>query len=232
MFKIRQRWSYQGSNGPDAWAVEFPGCGGTAQSPIDIVRRQAVNGSTIPLAFDYRPIQATLFNNGFTMQVDTSPGCVLTWRGSPYDLVQFHWHCQSEHTIDGRPFPMELHLVHQSREAEAFAVIGVMLEHGAHQDAYDLLWHDLPTDDVKQNIFDEFDPSVLLPSRRDYFLYEGSLTTPPCTEAVSWLLLEEPFPVSKKQIENFEHLYPDNHRPRQPLNGRRVHFVRGASSRT
>ena len=217
-------WTYEGEEGPAHWGAldpRYAACGsGRAQSPIDIKGPLPVNLTDI--GFNYTPSALAIFNNGHTIQVNYDQGSSITYNEDVYQLVQFHFHHPSEHTLNGVPFAMELHLVHRDA-AGNLAVVGVMLRQGsATNDAYAAVFDHLPTtvstapgaSDLKINAAD------LLPKDRLYTTYLGSLTTPPCTEGVRWLVLQTPVDLSAAQIEAFGKLFESDARPVQPLNNR------------
>ncbi|XP_061925701.1 carbonic anhydrase [Entelurus aequoreus] len=251
-------WGYGPNNGPDKWGAEYPVAGGQRQSPIDINPQAAIfSSSARTLRVQYDPSKSSgLLNNGHSFQVDfldDDDSCALT--GGPisgkYRLKQFHFHWGasddrgSEHTLCGLTFPCELHLVHWNTKYASFgeaasqpdglAVVGVFLKIGAAnpklQKVLDAL--DAIKTKGKQSSFSNFDPKTLLPASLDYWTYDGSLTTPPLLESVTWIVLREPISVSPAQMAKFRGLQfsaegespscmVDNYRPPQPLKGRQV----------
>jgi carbonic anhydrase len=219
-------WEYEGSkSGPDAWAELDPAnavCkAGGAQSPIDLVN--AVRVPALPgLQLNYGDTKVKLLNNSHTFQVNVDKGSSLMLDGKRYDLVQFHFHTPSEHTIDGRSFPMELHLVHQASDKSA-AVIAVMLSEGAPNMLMTRFWERLPKTEGEAETGVSIAVRDLLPHNiDDYFTYSGSLTTPPCTENVRWIVLKQSVELSKSQIAAFRAVFRVNARPTQPLGARVV----------
>lgn len=211
-------WGYRGAVGPAHWGSldpTFALCAtGTEQSPIDLVDAQRRQLSSI--VFDYAPSPITALNNGHTVQVDYAPGSGIVLDGTRYELTQFHFHHTSEHTVDGVRFPMELHLVHRDSHG-ALAVVGVLLQEGDANDALAPLWHHLPaSESPATTVPGVVDATALLPERRTTWRYAGSLTTPPCSEGVSWLVMTEPVALSPRQIEKFAAIFPNNYRPAQP----------------
>ncbi len=224
MIAAGPHWGYGGGLGPDHWGSLDPGfavcSNGREQSPIDLTgaEREALS----EIGFEYAPSQISIGNNGHSIQVDYQAGSGIVLDGTRYGLVQFHFHHRSEHTVDGADFPLELHLVHADNDG-ALAVVGVFLEEGAANEALAPVWRHLPAKaGPTALVAGTVDAAALLPERRTTWRYAGSLTTPPCSEGVSWLVLTEPVTASREQIEAFSAVFPVNNRPVQPLNGRRL----------
>jgi carbonic anhydrase len=217
-------WSYEGVSGPDAWSRLAPGfakcASGQRQSPIDI--QDGFRVQLDPVRFDYRPSAFRVVDNGHTVQVDVAAGNAIEVMGRRYELRQFHFHRPSEERIAGRQFDMVAHLVHQDAEGRQ-AVVAVLLEHGAAQPVVQAVWNNLPLEKGEEQAASApLDLQQLLPRERGYYTYMGSLTTPPCTEGVLWLVMKQPVAVSPEQIALFARLYPMNARPVQPSAGRIV----------
>jgi carbonic anhydrase len=220
-------WSYSGEGGPSHWAKlehSFATCGaGRSQSPIDI-RTGDIRDEALPaLAFEYKPTPLRIVDNGHTVQVMVEPGSYLQVGGDRYELVQFHFHHPSEERVDGKPFDMVAHLVHRDSKGR-LAVVAVPIRSGSPNALLATLWSRLPKQkDQEADIKGvTIDPAALLPRDRSYYSYTGSLTTPPCTEGVRWLVLKSPSTASKAEVAKFAALYPNNARPVQKLNGRQV----------
>jgi carbonic anhydrase len=220
-----QHWSYTGEGGPENWAkldAKFAMCGeGRNQSPIDL--SNLIEADLKPLKFEYKTGVAEIVNNGHAVQVNYATGSFVTVDGRTFELQQFHFHSPSENRIKGRQFPLEGHLVHADKDGN-LAVIAVMFEEGAANPLLTNLWQMMPAK-VGEKIALPADLSVaqMLPSDRDYYRYNGSLTTPPCTEGVWWLVLKRPATVSKEQVLQFSKaLGFANNRPVQPVNARPV----------
>lgn len=219
------RWSYSGTTGPEHWgelSPEYAPCKtGREQSPVDI--RGAVEAGARPIDFAYRASPLEIANNGKSIQVDTAPGNKITVAGETYELVQFHFHHPAEEKIEGRGFDLDAHLVHRDQSGH-LAVVAVLMTVGKENAALARIWPHLPqTEGPKQTIAGVAVPlDQLLPAERSYYSYMGSLTTPPCTEGVRWLVLRMPVEISAQQLAAFAWLYPDNARPVQPLHGRRI----------
>jgi carbonic anhydrase len=217
-------WDYRGSLGPDRWGGiddAFKSCAvGKQQSPIDIDAVQT-NAKLLPLRFHYKAVDAVVKNNGHTIQADLESGNYVEIDGERFDLLQFHFHTPSEHKVSSIPYDLELHLVHRNPEGR-LAVIGVLFEEGALNKALAPVWGAMPNEAGASAEPVSVNPETLLPARRQYYSYTGSLTTPPCTEGVKWLVLAQPIELSKKQLEGFEFHFPINARPVQALQGRKV----------
>lgn len=217
-------WGYEGDRGPANWGSldeAFCACSqGVEQSPIDLADGAAV-GDYPRVEFDYGPRAGTVVNTGRTIQVNVDRGSGITVRGTRHELLQFHFHHASEHTVGGARFPMELHLVHRS-DTGGLAVVGVLLREGSANGTLAPIWARLPRQAGSQSVLPAAVPvAQLLPETRTAWRYRGSLTTPPCTEGVSWIVMTGPVTLSAAQIAAFSALYPRNYRPVQPL-GRRT----------
>jgi carbonic anhydrase len=217
-------WEYEGEAGPEHWGEldpDYATCGsGTAQSPIDIV--DPVDADLVDIEINYQPISPMkIVNNGHTIQVTADPGSTLTLEGVEYVLQQFHFHQPSEHTINGEHQRLEMHLVHKTEAGDA-AVLSVLLREGTGGEAYEPIFANLPTEIGAQQTIDvTVNPADLLPGVSTTYRYEGSLTTPPCTEGVQWLVFTEPVELSAAQVATAD-AFQSNNRPVQPKNDRPV----------
>ena len=221
-------WSYQGSTGPANWAgleSDYKSCGlGKLQSPIDIRDAVARKVDLPAIDFDYKPSPLRIIDNGHTVQVDYAPGSSISVQGKRYELLQFHFHKPSEEKINGKASAMVAHLVHKDRDGN-LAVVAVLLETGASSRLIETLWKNVPKQKGKEREVQgvEVNAADLLPANRAvYYTFTGSLTTPPCSEGVTWFVLKSPTPISKDEVARFAQLYPMNARPTQPLNGREI----------
>lgn len=210
-------WSYGGDLGPTHWgelSTEYQICGrGQHQSPIDLDMVQARAGA---VGFHYRPIEVNLLNNGRTIQQTGDEHCTLTLDNQVYQLLQFHFHTPSEHLHKGRHYPMELHLVHRHPASGALAVVGIWVTPGGPQPELAAMGNYLPPQPGKTSRAPRpINPANLLPLDRRLVRYSGSLTTPPCSEGVTWLVMATPLEASVQQIEAFHRLLGNNARPLQ-----------------
>lgn len=219
----KPHWSYEGASGPESWGrldESYAACTtGTQQSPVDLSRavRAEVGAGTIR----WDPIELrSIVNNGHTIQVNTPGGSHLELDGSRYDLLQFHFHHESEHTVDGKQFPMEAHFVHKAADGGGLAVIGVFLAEGPENAVLAPIWAAMPEAEGEAADDVTVDVKGLLPKSSAAFRYAGSLTTPPCSEVVAWTVMKQPVAASRGQIAAFAKLFPNNYRPTQPLNRR------------
>jgi carbonic anhydrase len=217
-------WAYEGHGGPAEWgtlAPEYAACSiGKEQSPVDLTKPIAAMMADPVVA--WRPVPLKVLNNGHTIQVDCTNGGTMTLDGDAFNLLQFHFHHPSEHTIDGAAFDMECHFVHKAADGR-LAVLGVMMVAGPANPALEAVWRVMP-DKGGETVQAEglLDPSSLLPKQAVTFRYAGSLTTPPCTEVVQWVVHREPVTASAEQLARFAKLFSNNARPVQPLNRRKL----------
>lgn len=227
-------WGYEGKDGPEYWPTLNPAyaaCGeGKNQSPINITQSAAGNANS--WKFDYKTTSlkiahhehvTDIVDNGHTIQVSVDGGSTLTTERGVYTLKQFHFHTPSEHTIDGSHFPMEMHFVHQSADGK-FAVVSALFQQGEENVNLAKIIAHLPKakGDAAHKPEVQFDLAFHLPESKAAYTYMGSLTTPPCTESVEWLVFRDPVPASKAQLEAFASRLSPSNRPTQPLNGRLI----------
>lgn len=218
-------WGYAGHEGPEHWgglAAEFATCGsGKNQSPVDLVGM--VEGDLPAIRVSYRAGGSEILNNGHTVQVNYAPGSSIGVDGRTFELKQFHVHAPSENTIEGRSYPMEAHFVHADGD-DNLAVVAVMFEEGASSAELEKAWGRMPGQvGEKHALAAQVNADALLPAGRDYYRYNGSLTTPPCSEGVVWLVMKDTVTASQEQIARFTRtLHHANNRPLQPLNARVV----------
>ncbi len=215
-------WSYEGESGPANWGKINPAwakCGsGNRQSPIDI--RDGMKVELEQIAFDYHPSSFNVTDNGKTVQVMVGGGNFITVGNRMYELIQFHFHRPSEERINGKGYEMVVHLVHKDGEGR-IAMLALLLERGKSQPVIQTVWNNLPLEKYDTAAPSTvLDPMELLPGRRDYYTFMGSMTTPPCQEGVLWIVMKEPVQASPQQMALFSRLYPLNARPVQPSSGR------------
>ncbi len=215
-------WGYGAENGPAHWAAMNPAnalcAAGKRQSPIDIPAGAPTQAA--PVAFGYTASAASVVNNGHTIQVDLQNGGTLRFGGKTYTLKQFHFHTPSENTVSGKHYPMVAHLVHVSSSGE-LAVVAVMFVEGEGGGVVDALPRP-GTQGAAQAVPGSVDAVALLPADKAHYTFEGSLTTPPCSEGVQWIVMKTPVPVSHATLAGFEAILHDNARPTNALNGRAV----------
>ncbi|SDZ66976.1 carbonic anhydrase [Pseudomonas sp. NFIX28] len=221
-------WAYQGDHGPAHWdRFGSQLCAqGTQQSPINVELKKLrpLEGHSSDLKIDYGAAALKVVNNGHTIQANVIDKEIVTFKGTAYRLRQFHFHTPSEHQIDGLSYPLEMHLVNRDQDGRLL-VIGLLAKEGKRNRELAALWEQLPDAEGKTLTLkakDAPDLGSLVPAASHHVFYKGSLTTPPCTEGVQWVLFEQPIELSKAQIQKIRQLFPDNHRPAQPLNEREV----------
>ena len=236
-----RHWAYEdgpAEAGPAHWGELFgdEACSaGQRQSPIALATsgEGAAAAATEPQdAFAYKPSKISLVNNGHTIQETYESGSSLSEGGAAYSLAQFHFHSPSEHTLDGQSFPLEIHLVHTDAARKPALVVGLLVKEGRDNTALDAVFANLPKargDKSEPAAAPAVDASALLPADRSHFAYDGSLTTPPCTEGIRWRVMRQPIEMSAAQIEAYRslpHLMQTN-RPVQQANGRAVTLIAG-----
>lgn len=220
-------WSYEGETGPQAWGQlqsAFNICAiGKRQSPIHIEEASTLQGPAEPLQINYLASKSSVVNNGHTIQVDLESENTLTVRGSTYKLVQLHFHHPAEERVNYKGFAMVAHLVHKNAEGQ-LAVLAVLFDPGEASPMIQKIWTHMPLDAGDRVRLPDglIDVNDTLPKDRRYYQFIGSLTTPPCTEGVLWLVLRQPMTVSREQLRLFAQLFPNNARPIQPSFGRVV----------
>ena len=214
-------WGYQGEMGPDKWGTKFATCGtGKSQSPVNITG--PFEKAAVAIKPEYKPGVLKIVNNGHTIQVNVPPGNTLKVGNETYELLQFHFHRPSEEQIDGKPMAMVAHLVHKSASGK-LAVIGVLMRESAAQNrALWAIWKNMPAKEGPEVTVSSvsINPANLLPDSLAHYAYEGSLTTPPCTEGVQFFIMKAPIGIQKEMIDSFP--FKMNARPVQPLNGRKI----------
>ncbi|MGB3299498.1 MAG: carbonic anhydrase [Phormidesmis sp.] len=216
-------WGYVGEGSPEEWgdlSSTYAACRtGSQQSPINL--QGAIGADLETIEISYKPVPLSILNTGHTIQVNAPTGNSIQLDGESFDLLQFHFHDPSEHTVESRAYPMELHFVHANAKGE-LAVLSVFLEEGEENMSLAPVWKAMPNQKTEAQTISgaQVDITKLLPSNRSLFRYFGSLTTPPCSEIVKWVVFKEPISVSAAQIAKFKEIFPLNARPVQPLERR------------
>ncbi|BCH26769.1 carbonic anhydrase [Mesorhizobium sp. L-8-3] len=221
-------WGYGGSVGPEHWADldtrNFACSAGRQQSPIDIAG--TVKADIPRIDISWLKGGGRMVNNGHTIQINMPEGSTLTRGDRVFQLAQLHFHAPSEHHVAGMSFPMEAHFVHKDTKSDTLGVLSALLMPGATNNSFAGLAKVFPARPGEEMAVDEFDPNGLLPASLGYWTYEGSLTTPPCTENVEWMVAMEPVEVDTADIKRFTTLYASNARSIRPSNRR---FILGLS---
>ncbi len=227
-------WDYDSEHGPDGWgdlSPRFSACkSGLEQSPIDLDSSAPTEKGDAEREYEPASLEIAhhehvvdLLDNGHTIQVTYDEGSVLRERSKPFELKQFHFHAPGEHTVDGKSFPMEMHLVHSGDDGE-LTVVAVLITEGKHNNSFDPVLSNLPDSPGDSRSLEHVtvDIDELLPDDNRHYRYQGSLTTPPCSEGVNWFVIVSPVELSPEQITVFSEVLHKNNRPVQPLNGRVV----------
>jgi carbonic anhydrase len=218
-------WGYDGSEGPKNWGdlnPKFAPCKtGHRQSPIDI--RNARKADLPAIEFMYKPSPLDIIDNGHTVMINYAPGSSIRVNGKQYELKQFHFHRPSEEKINGKSYDMVVHLVHADQDGN-LAVVAVLLQQGTDNQLIRELWKVLPAEKDKEEMHQDIQIDVkgILPADKGYYTFQGSLTTPPCSEGVTWFVLKQPVTVSVAEIAQFSSLYRHDARPTQPAYGREI----------
>jgi carbonic anhydrase len=214
-------WEYEGHGGAAKWGEldeGYKACAlGAEQSPIDL--SNGIKATLDPLNLDWNPQAYKVVNNGHTIQANAASGSTLRIGKDKYNLVQFHFHTPSEHSLGGKPSAMEVHFVHAQPDGR-LAVIGVFMKAGRKNPAFAAIMQAAPKSEGEKGLDKPLDPRQLLPASRSLYRYQGSLTTPPCSEVVNWNVYEQPIEVAGEDIEAFKAIFPTNARPVQPVNRR------------
>ncbi len=219
------KWGYSGNEGPEKWgelSSKYRACSeGKNQSPINV--SGSIDAELKPLKISYEVSESEITNNGHTIQVNYKAGSKISVDEQEFELKQYHFHTSSENTIDGKSFPMEVHLVHADKDGN-LAVIGVMFEAGKENEFLAKIWNEMPKKaGEKSELPSKPAVETLLPSNREYYLFNGSLTTPPCSEGVKWVVLKEAVTASNDQIKKLSDILGhSNNRPVQPVNARSI----------
>lgn len=214
-------WNYENTN----WEQDTDNeCSSAVQSPVNIETEDVIEANLSEIQYEYEPFSMNIVDNGHTIQVQGTENSFITVEGKRYQFSQFHFHYPAEHTIDGEKSPMEMHLVHQEEGTSNLVVLGIFLEESENSNEFlQKVLSEIPSEkeeavstDVQINLSDYIPPTQV------HYTYIGSLTTPPCTVGVDWIIFTEPIEVSKEQLDTFAESYDSNTRPAQQLNNRRV----------
>ena len=221
-------WSYSGEGGPSHWGdldPKYQMCKiGRNQSPVNLMDKTAVNTVGLP-GFDvyYRDAPMKIIYNGHTLQINYPLGSYISINGNRYELLQFHFHTPSEHQKNGFNYPMEMHIVHKDGQGN-LAVIGILFQEGEeNEDLADIIRY-LPKDTGKEHLhkYVKVNPVKFFPESKLFYKYSGSLTTPPCSEGVYWMVFKQPVEASAEQLQAMKALMGDNNRPVQPYFSRSI----------
>ncbi len=219
-------WSHaSGEEGPENWknlCDDFLPCGGSAQSPINIITDSLISAEDLfPLSLKYGTTSVDIINNGHTVQFNTTGDNSINVEGKEYKLLQFHYHALSEHTVNGDHYPLEVHFVHKHSDSDLL-VMGILFKEGESNPLFAKYLENFPKEKGTFTAEDQIELMEVIPSNLSYYHYNGSLTTPPCSEIVTWYVLQTPLEASKEQIDTFSSILNDNYRPTMPLNGRTI----------
>jgi carbonic anhydrase len=214
-------WDYENTD----WISEgYSECAGTIQSPVDIITANTIKADLPNLSFSYSSFPMKIVDNGHTLQVLNNGTNSVSYNGKKYDFKQFHYHYHSEHKLDGVASEMEVHLVHQEPTSGALLVVGFFMTSGANNLFFDSILNNWPSEKEKEvTTTTSIDMNTILPTDRKYYTYIGSLTTPPCSQGVSFFLFKQKMEVSSTQLDKFKAKYDHNARAAQPLNARLVY---------
>lgn len=217
-------WGYSGQEAPKNWAALTPdnfACSGKNQSPINLAG--FIKADLAPITFNYEPGGYEILNNGHTVQINYKKGSRITLDGKTFELLQYHFHAPSENHINGSSYPLEAHLVHADKDGN-LAVVAVMFKEGNENSGLKQAWSLMPEHAGENHQFSkQLSVNNILPNSREYYRFNGSLTTPPCSEGVRWLVMKNAITVSKQQIDEFSGiLHEPNNRPLQAVNSRSI----------
>lgn len=217
-------WGYSGHEGAENWATlstDNFACSGKNQSPINL--SGFIEADLAPIIFNYEHGGYEILNNGHTVQINYKKGSSITLDGKTFELLQFHFHAPSENHINGNSYPLEAHLVHADKDGN-LAVVAVMFKEGNTNSGLNVAWSMMPEHaGDKHQLSNQLSVNNILPNNREYYRFNGSLTTPPCSEGVRWLVMKNPITASKQQIKAFSSvLHEPNNRPLQAVNARPI----------
>lgn len=214
-------WDYENTDWDEIADSE---CRSAVQSPVDIVTENIIEARLATINYEYDPFSMRIVDNGHTIQVFGTENSFITVEGKRYQFRQFHFHYPSEHTVDGKQYPMEMHLVHAEEGTSNLVVLGIFLEEAATSNEFlQKVLSEIPEEEGEEKSTEvQIDLSDYIPPSQEYYTYIGSLTTPPCTVGVDWIIFSQPIAASREQLDTFANYYNNNARPVQPLNNRRV----------
>lgn len=214
-------WDYEN---PDWEELTDSECRSAVQSPVNIMTEEIIEAELADINYEYEPFPMKIVDNGHTIQVYGTENSFITVEGTRYQFRQFHFHYPSEHEIDGKQYPMEMHLVHQEEGTSNLVVLGIFLEEsGTTNEFLQKILSEIPSEEAQEVTTDvQISLSDYIPPSQVHYTYIGSLTTPPCTVGVDWIIFSEPIQASREQLDTFAQHYSNNARPTQPLNNRRV----------
>ena len=219
--KKHSDWNYKNANRWDDLNLNYHDCSGKNQSPINITGATDVALPAIEFLYDDKPLM--MVNNGHTVKVSYPRGSFINVDGKRFQLLQFHMHAPSENHIEGKSFAMEVHFVHRNNKGE-LAVVAVMFAEGNKNLELEKIWNYFPN--LKEGkLFTSqqwISPKNLLPKEKEYYLFNGSLTTPPCSEGVMWMVMKNSLEISADQLQKFTEMIGENNRPLQPTNDRSI----------
>lgn len=222
-------WGYTGEGDPTHWGdldPKYAECKlGGSQAPINISADNTIKTTGLePIKFDYHTTANSVINNGHSVQVNINPGSTITVDGKTFELKQFHFHTPSENQIDGKNFPLEAHFVHAAKDG-SLAVVAVMFEDGKDNPVINKIWKKMPHkagEKAKCGLPASM-INAMFPKNKEYYRFDGSLTTPPCSEGVRWFVMKNYSEVSAEEVKEFAHtMHHPNNRPVQPINARKV----------
>lgn len=225
-----KHWSYEGETSPEHW-IEIErnsDCDGKRQSPINIIDINTVSvdsAKTLSILYSPKTILNKVENNGHSIQFDFNSGDSIVYKNEVYHLKQIHFHESSEHIVNGVKYPTEIHLVHQS-DSKKLTVLGILCMEGQESQLLEFFESFLP---IESGQFKDINQSIdlldLLPENKSFYSYSGSLTTPPCTENVNWIVFKQPLIISLEEVLKLKDNMPiNNYRNEQPLNDRKVYY--------
>jgi carbonic anhydrase len=215
-------WNYQNIDYWGELSRDYRLCAtGKQQTPINLGFVSAKE--PYQPTFNYHPVPLKIRHNGRTILIQTEKGGTMSFHGESWDLLQFHFHHPSEHQIEGQSFPLEIHLVHRNAQGN-LAVVGILAKIGASNPHLQTIWDYLPLKPCPETSIPDTAVNIglLLPKNSDFYEYRGSLSTPPCSENVLWLVWQNAIEISPQQLQKFAKIFPRNARNIQPLNGRSI----------